>query len=165
MPATCSWRPPAQPVSGWRYWRFATDAGRLISVSQRGFSWEPGAVLRARCVGGGHPAPDRGCSCGIHASADLASLREHALCLAPGVLVVGEVALWGRVVLDDHGYRGQLARPRRLWLVGGDQGGDLRTLEALRSYGVPVATMADADALGSASAATRAFLAMSGPGG
>ena len=152
-------RPPDDPVVGWRYWRVAAD--RLASVSQRGFTWEPGSPLVARCVGGGHAAPDSGCSCGVHASADLAALRDHALCLAPGVLVVGEVALWGRVVLDAHGYRGQVAAPRRLWLVGD---GDQRTLQALEAYGVPVATMAGAEALGDASAATMAFLAMSGPG-
>ena len=157
--ADCSLRPAGDPVLGWRYWRFADD--RLTSVSQRGFVWEPGSPLVARCVGGGHAAPDPGCSCGVHASADLASLRGHALCLAPGVLVVGQVALWGRVVLDAHGYRGEVAAPRRLWLVDGGGGAALGALEA---YGVPVATMAGAEALGDASAATMAFLAMSGPG-
>ena len=149
-------------MTGWRYWRFDTATGRLASVSQRGFTWEPGTPLPARCVGGGHAAPDPGCSCGIHASPDLASLRDQALCLAPGVLVIGEVGLWGRVVLDDHGYRGQYAAPCRLWLVGSPPG-DGTTLESLRAYGVPVGTMADTEALGEASAATRAYLAMSGP--
>lgn len=160
--ATTSERPPGEPLVGWRYWRLNAGTGRLTSVSQRGFSWEVDAPLVARCVGGGHVAPDPGCSCGVHASADLASLRDHALCLAPGVLVVGEVALWGRIVRDDHGYRGRLAAPRRLWLVDGDDD-DQATLEVLRGYGVPVATMAAGEALGDASAATMAFLAMSGP--
>lgn len=152
-------RPAAEPIVGWRYWRFTAGSGRLTSVTQRGFTWEVERPLVARCVGGGHPAPDVGCNCGIHASADLAGLRDHALCLAPGALVVGEVALWGRVVLDDHGYRGEVAAPRRLWLVGDDPA----VLDPLGAYGVPVATMAASEALGEMSATTMAFLAMSGP--
>ncbi len=162
MPTSTFSCPPGEPLRAWRYWRFAAGTGRLASVSQRGFTWEPGAPFRARCVGGGHAAPDPGCSCGIHASSGLASLRDQALCLAPGALVVGEVALWGRVVLDDHGYRGQYASPCRLWLVGSPAGDDA-TLKSLGEYGVPVSTMADAEAVGDASAATRAYLAMSGP--
>lgn len=156
-------RRPDEPLTAWRYWR-VDAAGRLVSVSQRGFTWQPGVPLRAGCVGGGHPAPDPGCNCGIHGSPDLAALRDHALCLAPGELVIGEVGLWGRVVHDDHGYRGEYASPRRLWLVT-DAGNGGEVLRALGAYGVPVATMAAAEALGAASAATMAFLAMSGPAG
>lgn len=149
---------------GWRYWRL-TSAARLESISQRGFAWEPGQPMVARCAGAaGHMVPDAGCACGVHASPDLAALHADALCLAPGPLVVGEVSLWGRVVVDSHGYRGQFAYPHRLEVVADAVTGTLPedAVDGLAVYGVPVATTSLADAVGPASATIMGFLAMSG---
>lgn len=152
---------------GWRYWRL-TPEPRLQSLSQRGVTWEPGRPLVARCVGtgaAGHDVPDAGCACGVHASPDLAALHADALCLVPGPLVVGEVALWGSVVVDDHGYRGRCAYPRRLDVVEETVAGVVsldEAVEGLAAYGVPVGTIPLVDAVGPASATIMGFLTMSG---
>ena len=160
-------RSPDDARRGWRYWRL-TPEPRLQSVSQRGFTWEPGRPLIARCAGAGvagHDVPDPGCACGVHASVDLAALQAEALCLVPGPLVVGEVDLWGRVVIDDHGYRGQYASPCRLHVVEETLTGVVsldEVVAGLATYGVAVGTMPLVDAVGPASATIMSFLAMSG---
>jgi hypothetical protein len=53
-------------------------------------------------------------------------------------MVVGEVALWGKIICGDHGYRAEYAYPRRLRVIrriADDRDPDL---EALSVYGVPV---------------------------
>jgi hypothetical protein len=158
---TTTLRPRADAVVGWRYWQLSRS-GLLRSVTQRGTEWEPGAIVHARCLGGGHPAPDERCECGVHAARDLDTLREHGLCLAPEALVVGEVALWGRVVSEEARFRGEHAVPVRLSVVR-----DLLApeelpgvVERMGAYGVPVATVDLTDAVAGVSAATLAFQAM-----
>jgi len=109
-------RTRADAVVGWRYWQL-TAGGRLRSVTQRRFVWAPGVAFHAGCMASGHKAPDRGCECGIHASRDLDTLREHGLCMAPEALVVGRVALWGTVVPTTYGWRGEWAEPVSLSVV------------------------------------------------
>ncbi len=160
-------RSPDDPRRGWRYWRLTPEI-RLQSVSQRGFTWEPARPLVARCAGAGvagHDTPDLGCACGVHASVDVAALHADALCLVPGPLVVGEVDLWGRVVIDEHGFRGEYAYPRRLDVVEETVAGVVSLDEAvdgLAGYGVAVGTTPLMDAVGPASATIMSFLAMSG---
>ena len=98
----------------------------------------------------------------MHGARDLDTLREHGLCLAPEALVVGEVALWGRVVSEEARFRGEHAVPARLSVVG-----DLLAeeevagvVERLGAYGVPVDTVHLTDAVAGVSAATLAFQAM-----
>ena len=162
-------RPRNDPVVGWRYWQLTPSlrsgtqpGGRLRSVTQRRFEWPPGGVMRAGCLGAGHRAPDARCDCGLYGARDLDSLREHGLCLAPEALVVGQVALWGLVLPDVSGWRGEYAEPVSLsvvreLLLEEELPGVLRALEA---YGVPVDTMALADAVAGVTAATLAFQAM-----
>ena len=152
-----------QAVVGWRYWQLSTHGPVLRSVSHRRFEWAPGRPLRAWCTAGGHAAPAERCNCGIYAARDLDTLRGRGMCLAPGGLVVGEVALWGRVASHEDGYRGELAYPRWLALVEDTvpQGSRAEVLEALAAYGVPVGTMPLAKAVGEVSAAVLAHLTMS----
>ncbi len=154
-------RTRADAVVGWRYWHVA-PSGLLRSVTQRRVEWPPGRVMRAACLVAGHRAPDEGCDCGVHASADLDALRQHGLCLAPDPLAVGQVALWGKVVPDRESWRGEYGEPVQLWLVR-----ELVLEEeldgligALAPYGVPVDAMALADAVAGVSAATLAYQAM-----
>jgi hypothetical protein len=159
-------RTPDQARVGWRYWRLVPGP-RLRSVSQRGFTWEPGRPMVARCAGAGeagHDVPAAGCACGLHASPDVASLQAGALCLAPGPLVVGEVSLWGTVVVDDHGYRGRYAYPRRLEVVRESlpEHSLDGVVAGLGAYRVPVDTTSLEAAVGPASATIMGFLAMSG---
>ncbi len=133
-------RDAADPVFGWRYWQLSPR--RLLrSVTQRQFEWPPGRVLRAVCVEVGHPAPADRCNCGLYANPDLEALRQHGLCLAPDVIVLGQVALWGKVVDDEPNYRGEFAYPARLSLVVDslvDGTSPDVLVEGLRAYRVPV---------------------------
>ncbi len=133
-------RDRSDPVFGWRYWQLSPR--RLLrSVTQRGFEWQPNQVLKARCVEIGHPAPADRCNCGIYANPDLEALREHGLCLAPDVIVLGQVALWGKVVVDEPSLRGEFAYPARLSLVVDSLIDDTPAealLQGLIAYGIPV---------------------------
>ena len=159
-------RADGDPVAGWRYWRVDPDDAVLHSVTMRRVTWRPGQRLRAHCSSG-HRAPSEGCACGIYGAADLAALHEHGLCLPPGGLVVGRVALWGEVAADPTGWRGELGYPLELSVVEGTVPGDrlAEVVAALGVYGVPVTTTSREAAVGAVSGAIMAFQAMSGGGG
>jgi hypothetical protein len=152
------------PVIGWRYWQVSTRTGLLRSVTQKRVEWPPGHMLVARCNGAGHRAPEPSCECGLYGARDLATLREHGLCLAPEVLIVGEVALWGNVIDDVAGWRGEFAAPSSLHVVE-DLVPDLDAADLMgrlaASYRLPVTAMALADAVAGASATMLTFQAMS----
>jgi hypothetical protein len=59
-----------------------------------------------------HAAPHVTCSCGLHATHEVEILRRTR---TPAVL--GRVALWGRVIEHEQGYRGEFGYPQRLALV------------------------------------------------
>jgi hypothetical protein len=121
-------------------------------------------VLKAVCVEIGHPAPAARCACGIYANPDLEALRQHGLCLSPDVIVVGQVGLWGKVVVDEPSYRGEFGYPARLSLVADTFIDDTPVdalLEGLAAYGVPVHTMTLDDAVTGMSADMLKFQAMS----
>ena len=133
-------------------------------MTQREFEWPPGRVLKAVCVEVGHPAPADRCNCGLYANPDLEALRQHGLCLAPDVIVLGQVALWGKVVVDEPCYRGEFAYPARLSLVvdslvDGTRPEDL--VEGLGAYRVPVHTTTLDEAVTGMSADMLKFQAMS----
>jgi len=156
-------RDRSDPVFGWRYWQLSPR--RLLrSVTQRQFEWQPGRVLKARCLEIGHPAPAVRCNCGIYANPDMEALRQHGLCLAPDVIVVGQVGLWGRVVVDEPSYRGEFGYPARLSLVVDSLIDDTAPevlLEGLGAYGVPVHTTTLDEAVTGMSADMLRFQAMS----
>ena len=156
-------RDGSDPVFGWRYWQLSPR--RLLrSVTQRSYEWPPGRVLRAVCLEVGHPAPAERCNCGIYGNPDMEALRQHGLCLAPDVIVVGQVALWGRVVVDEPSYRGELAYPARLSLVVDsliDDTAPEALLEGLAAYRVPVHTTTLDEAVAGMSADMLKFQAMS----
>lgn len=156
-------RPGDDPVIAWRYWQVA--AGTLLrSVTYKRWVWKPGQAFRAVCVGTGHAAPAERCACGIHGSMDLASLRDHGLCLAPGTpLVMGTVALWGKIVPDRQSWRGEFAYPAELSVVRESvaEGALPALLDGLADYGVAVGTTTLEHAVGDISAAVLANQAMS----
>ncbi|MGI8810123.1 MAG: hypothetical protein ACR2KK_20215 [Acidimicrobiales bacterium] len=151
------------PVFGWRYWQLSPR--RLLrSVTQSQFEWPPGRVLRALCVEVGHPAPAERCNCGLYANPDLDALRQHGLCLAPQAIVLGQVALWGKVVDDEPSYRAEFAYPARLSLVVDSLADDTSSetlLEGLSAYRVPVLTTTLDEAVAGMSADMLRFQAMS----
>jgi hypothetical protein len=147
----------AEPILGWRAWSARTELDALILHSPVfPCRWPSGRRLAATCANRArfgvigrvppieaHEAPGEDCGCGIYA----ARSPERALRYAGGLrpvrgtraVLVGEVALWGRVIECEHGWRGALAYPRRLFLL---RGRDPHALcRALAGYGVPVETM------------------------
>ena len=154
--------PAAAPVRAWRYWQ-VSPRRRLRSVAQKHIEWPVDRPLKARCVGGGHPAPAPSCSCGISGAQDLETLRQHGLCVAPGGLVVGQVDLWGRVVPEPHGYRGELGKPASIGLVTESlEDGETRqrVVAGLAEYGVGVTLVSLEEAVAGVTAATLAFQVM-----
>lgn len=151
------------PLVGWRYWQIS-GSGRLRSVTKKWIEWAPGEVMRSVCLEVGHAAPDRDCNCGLYGIDGIERLRQHGLCLVPNVAIVcGRVALWGKVIDDDGAWRGEFARPVALSLVTGTVG-EVTTasvLKGLAVYGVPVDTIALAEAVAGVSAAVLGFQAMS----
>ena len=136
----------------------------MRSVTQRAFEWPPGRVLRAVCLEIGHPAPAERCNCGIYANPDMEALRHHGLCLAPDVIVVGQVALWGKVVVDEPSYRGEFGYPARLSLVLDsliDDTDPVDLVSGLAAYRVPVHTTTLEEAVAGMSAEMLKFQAMS----
>ncbi len=108
----------AEPIIGWRAWRLdPREGGYLLrSLTQDGRPWPAREPLRAACLRGeAHgPAPALPCRCGIYAWRDPGSLEVGRWARGS---VLGTVALWGRVVEHDRGYRAELAYPQRLRLV------------------------------------------------
>ena len=154
---------PDQPIVGWRYWQMSRT-GRLRSVTQKWIEWQPSHPLRAVCLEIHHPAPAAGCNCGVYATRDFATLRDHGLCLVPGVpIVVGQVALWGEVVTDDASWRAAFGRPQSLSLVEATVGEEKldQALADLERYGVAVNLVSMDEAIGGASATMLTFQAMS----
>ena len=118
-----------EPVLGWRAWRLVrTERGELrIAPATPRRPWEPGEVQRATCSGAHtrlylvfnpelaptHRSPEPGCTCGFHAVKDPARLARAGR----GVGVLGQVAMWGRVIEHTLGWRSEFAYPARLRLV------------------------------------------------
>jgi len=106
-----------EPIVAWRAWaltgrRDGTDL-LLRPVAKRARTWRPREVVEASCrTSRWHDAPDPACTCGLHGTHGLEVLRKTK---CPAVL--GRVALWGRVVEHEHGYRAQFAYPQRLRLI------------------------------------------------
>ena len=101
------------PIIGWRVWRWY--AGGLRSLN--GKPWSPGQPLAAKCGGGNahdaHEPPQADCTCGVYAAKSLDHLRKIGL---DRYGVLGEVNLWGTVVVHELGWRAQFAYPKSLVL-------------------------------------------------
>ena len=135
--------PVAAPYLGFRHWHVAGD--RLYSIGPQPLDdvrcpsgssvtgrveWPIEQLTAFPCATG--PAPDLDCTCGIYATR---RLRDPGSAWRSGpqyaVHVVGAVALWGRVVEHESGYRAQHARPVALL-----EGFGVETVAGV--YGVPV---------------------------
>jgi hypothetical protein len=96
-------------IVGWRVWRIS-DQGLLSSVFMSNV-WPAGEPLKACCAG--TPRLQHG----IHAFAERYAAEEYLRIDTRGYQskrVVGEVALWGNVVVHEAGYRASYAYPRRI---------------------------------------------------
>jgi hypothetical protein len=77
------------------------------------------AVCAARGERGWHPhrSPGEGCRCGIYAAKRLEQLPREAYVVTAATAVVGSVAVWGKVIDHERGYRVEFAYPDRIRLV------------------------------------------------
>ena len=115
-----------EPITGWRVWNLSEDrSGPLLRPAGAGVdAWPPRRRVEARCgvsplLRGGrspHAAPDLRCRCGIYASRSLEAF-EPSRPAWPPTPVIGTVAMWGRIVEHERGWRAQYAYPARLRLV------------------------------------------------
>jgi hypothetical protein len=156
-------------ISGWRVWLVVDAEGRsrLASVLYHAL-WPVRQELVGECLarrsrlwlpsrrsrGKDHPVPGERCACGIYAAGGLSSalaffgsvgLRELREVEGRPVLhrVLGRVALWGRLVECEAGWRGQLAYPEHLFLSARTRSGKpVGALEevawSLADYRVPI---------------------------
>jgi hypothetical protein len=99
---------------GWRVWRLADPRlreGALMSTFMTSI-WPAGAAMKACCG-----SDTAGLRHGIHAFADRGQAEEYFDDQSRGKTtphVLGKVALWGRVVIHERGYRAQFAYPQTL---------------------------------------------------
>ena len=106
----------AEALIGWRVWCLVEtrDGPRLASVIKDEL-WPHGGELIARChERGRHDAPEENCTCGIHAARDPATVWTYLRGRNDPPTVgraLGRVALWGRVVEHEHGWRASHALP------------------------------------------------------
>jgi hypothetical protein len=137
------------PTYGWRAWAVTETASglRLASVLYDDV-WAPGTTALATCRRREdffaeplppHPTPSVDCTCGFHAARDPADALSYlrgrnepkTVCR-----ILGEVALWGRLVETEAGWRAAAAYPVRLYVPDGE------LAAALAVYDVPVVSAA-----------------------
>jgi hypothetical protein len=116
----------SEPIVGWRVWNLSEDGiGPVLraATSDTGDGWPRRRPFEATCavprflpgLRPRHEAPDPGCRCGIYASTSLAIVDRHRPAWPPAT-VIGRVALWGRTIAHEHGWRARFAYPDRLRL-------------------------------------------------
>lgn len=130
---------------GWRVWSVVSTVKGVRLMSFGDTIWPPRTPLRAECrtlsaQTRQHVPPEPGCSCGIYA---MKRPLLHGATFVPGLTVfpgvsfvpaatfvrsfmglemhpvvgwvTGKVALWGRTLESDFGFRAQYAYPQVLW--------------------------------------------------
>jgi hypothetical protein len=105
-----------EALSAWRTWGLSGSRDgrdvRLLPVAGPRRPWTTFEPTRAACRKRHAAVPDVDCRCGLHAMRASDALRRTR---DPAVL--GTVALWGRVVEHEHGFRAEWGYPQRLALV------------------------------------------------
>jgi hypothetical protein len=117
------------PVIGWRGWAVhrTREGAELLEAIAIDFrvttTWPPLRAWRAECAQArDHDAPDPACVCGWHACRTLDDAVEacarilHARDVQARRVAFGPVALWGRVIEHERGWRAQYAYPQALYV-------------------------------------------------
>ncbi len=107
-----------EPIVGHREWDL-THSHRLAGIVSRA-EWPAGEAVRARCSE--HPehrAPEPDCDCGLYAERELIGWK-HPDGRLPSAY--GTVALWGRVIEHENGWRAEYAYPLEISLRCADCG-------------------------------------------
>lgn len=141
-----------EPIIAYRAWKVERDGllkpiGWTTNVS----AWKPLEPEHAVCKSNSrtadeaeHKAPQKDCRCGLYAFKQIEDLIQIA---ASPRLVLGRVAIWGRIVELEKGYRAEYAYPQVLYTGGQYPYASRWAVErAARRYGVDVDVASD-DAL------------------
>ncbi len=133
MIPTCEYvplEPRRASMVGWRCWFVMPGEALLRPIYKRGIVWKPRQAMEAICSEETHEVPEATCKCGVWAVTDPKNLREvrwvktppEDVPPLPGVLIVGQVAMWGRIVEHERGLRSSLAYPKYLYAFTEDIG-------------------------------------------
>jgi hypothetical protein len=144
-----------EPIVGWRIWILLIPAmmaqkghrSRVLLHSLNHEVWSPRKPFKAGCkeslrrFGRHGVAPESSCRCGIYAIKGIEQILSlsHFSLFGP---VLGEVSLWGKIVVHDGGYRAQYAYPKSLWVLGRMPDNLVSQLDV---YGVPVGSTQDSE--------------------
>lgn len=137
-------------VVGWRVWTLGTDDIR--SYTDAAIHWPIKRPFQATCDHTSSSCvPNKHCRCGIYAmrtpTTELVAAGKSGWYDSNGHRprhVIGQVALWGRVIKHTNGYRGQYAYPIRFYLqdkrswLAKLQRKPIHGLKMLQHYGVPI---------------------------
>ncbi len=97
---------------GWRAWAIETRGDEiLLSSVTRAEVWPARERMEASCRIG-HEPPAKSCGCGLYAASTLEHLQ--GMDYHRHEAVIGQVALWGRVIAGTLGWRAQFGYPERL---------------------------------------------------
>jgi hypothetical protein len=135
-----------QAVEGWRVWRVSTELPRfgaspkMYSATHSNYYWTPRKVSLAACRKCDQDVPGEKCSCGFYSAktfSHLMTMAYHWYNMDDGyVMVLGQVANWGKVIEGTQGWRAAMAYPVKLWVPFESW----KIAQALEDgYGVPVA--------------------------
>lgn len=110
-------RASLEAVQAWRCWTLSGSRDgsrvRLTPIAGDGRPWPVGRPASATCIRHRtHVVPDLACTCGLYAVNDPDQLRRSR---DPAAL--GTVALWGRIVEHERGFRAELGYPQRVRLL------------------------------------------------
>ena len=104
-----------EPIIGWKGWKVGIGKKAFL-YSCNGYLWIPGKPNLAGCRITPHlkfhQTPDEWCYCGIYATNNSPRVDQRIQ-----GLVAGKVALWGRVIEGESGYRASHAYPLTLEYV------------------------------------------------
>lgn len=142
-----------EPIIAYRTWDI--NYGKLNAVGVR-TSWEPMRRMIALCQRENYTWPDREaprhglrsapvdwCECGVYGFKDLGLVVDHLVEIPPFMYsnrIAGRVALWGRVIECEKGYRAEHAYPQTLYYTS-DNEGLVRRISQV--YGVDAVPMPD----------------------
>jgi hypothetical protein len=130
-----------QPIIAYRAWGLYN--GLLCSVATSSQAWPRLRPYHAVCAKQSteiefHESPEVSCACGIYAMRTPEALIQT---LHYGPTVLGRIALWGNVVVCEHGYRAEYAYPQLLYY--GPRMPQEKVAPVAASYGVECAPMPD----------------------
>src|SRR5262245_5105687 len=105
-------------IHGIRSWTLRWEDGdAYLGALSAGGRWGVGGVTEAKCTAagrprpGGHAAPARSCSCGLHAVHPHVPGEGWVRATFDDEEVIGVVEAWGRTEVHVDGIRAQYARP------------------------------------------------------